>query len=334
VNAALVGPLHGEDGGSGPGGSGPGGSGNGALASAEGRRIDESVSSRPAAGLLPFIAHYSGYRQAGLAPARHRGLPSPFMTLIFTLDEPMAITVHPDPRQAPGAYETLIGGLHTAPALIVHDGRQSGIQVGLSPLGARALLGLPAGELADIDLDVGELLGPLAREIRERVHAESTWPARFAVLDRMLLSRISAGDSGHPIGGVPVAGQAVSAEVGFAWRRLLRSGGTVRIRDLVTATGWSDRQLRSRFRIETGLSPKTAARVIRFHRARRLLRRGVTGQAAPSLADLAAECGYYDQAHLAREFRELAGCPPTQWLAEEFRIVQARPGGGMAGSPS
>jgi AraC-like DNA-binding protein len=41
------------------------------------------------------------------------------------------------------------------------------------------------------------------------------------------------------------------------------------------------------------------------------------------LADLAADCGYYDQAHLAREFRDLAGCPPSQWLAEEFRNVQA-----------
>jgi len=41
------------------------------------------------------------------------------------------------------------------------------------------------------------------------------------------------------------------------------------------------------------------------------------------LADLAVECGYFDQAHLAREFRALAGCPPSQWIAEEFRNVQA-----------
>ena len=49
-----------------------------------------------------------------------------------------------------------------------------------------------------------------------------------------------------------------------------------------------------------------------------------TGEgAAATFATLAAECGYYDQAHLAREFRALAGCPPSQWLAEEFRNVQA-----------
>jgi AraC-like DNA-binding protein len=277
--------------------------------------IDESVRVRPAAALLPFVAHYSGYRQAAVAPATHRGLPSPFMTLIFTLNEPLEVAAHPDPRQAPGQYDTLIGGLHTTPALITHDGFQSGIQLGLSPLGARALLGRPAGELADTDLDAAELLGPFAREVREQLRAESTWPARFAVLDRMLLSRIPGGGRERSAG----------AEVGYAWRRLLRSGGRVSISDLAAATGWSDRHLRSRFRAETGLTPKAAARVIRFYRARLLLQRPASGP--PVLADLAAECGYYDQAHLAREFRALAGCAPTQWLADEFRFVQGTAAG-------
>jgi AraC-like DNA-binding protein len=47
------------------------------------------------------------------------------------------------------------------------------------------------------------------------------------------------------------------------------------------------------------------------------------GGTIASFASLAAECGFYDQAHLAREFRALAGCPPSQWLAEEFRFIQA-----------
>jgi AraC-like DNA-binding protein len=314
--------------------------------------VDESVRVRPAAALLPYVAHYSGYRQAGVGPASHRGLPSPFMTLIFTLDEPLAIAAHPDPGQAPGRYNALIGGLHTRPALVTHDGWQSGIQLGLSPLGARSLLGLPAGELAETDLDAADLLGPFAREIRERVRAESSWPARFAVLDRTLLSRIaSAGPvpSGSATSGPVISGSVISgpggAEVGYAWRRLLRSGGTVSVADLAAATGWSDRHLRSRFRAETGLTPKAAARVIRFHRARLLLQRRAGGPAAgragaaagpgqPVLADLAAECGYYDQAHLAREFRALAGCPPTRWLADEFRNIQAIGGGQGAGSQS
>ena len=60
-------------------------------------------------------------------------------------------------------------------------------------------------------------------------------------------------------------------------------------------------------------------------RAGRVIAQAAARPAGPKLADLAAECSYYDQAHLAREFRQLAGCPPSQWLAEEFRFVQAGP---------
>ena len=113
----------------------------------------------------------------------------------------------------------------------------------------------------------------------------------------------------------------VPAEVGWAWRQLLRTGGAVRVSDLAAGTGWSGRHLTSRFRAEIGLTPKAAARVVRFDRARKLLVTSVNTDYR--LADLAADCGYFDQAHLAREFRALAGCPPSQWLAEEFRNVQA-----------
>lgn len=57
------------------------------------------------------------------------GLPSPHLTLILTLDEPLTIAAHPDPRNAPGDYAALLGGLHTAPALIRVPGRQSGAGV-------------------------------------------------------------------------------------------------------------------------------------------------------------------------------------------------------------
>jgi AraC-like DNA-binding protein len=97
----------------------------------------------------------------------------------------------------------------------------------------------------------------------------------------------------------------------------------VSVADLAAETGWSARYLGAQFRAETGLSPKAGARVIRFDLARRHLLRRQPGGGRVVLADLAAECGYYDQAHLARDFRDLAGCPPSVLLAEEFRIVQA-----------
>src|SRR5262245_19299896 len=119
----------------------------------------EEIGAVPTAELRPYVAGYSGYRYAGIPPATHAGLPSPYLTLIFTLDDPLTIATHPDPGQPGGVYQTLAGGLHTSPALVIHDGRQSGIQVALSPLGARALLGLPAGELASIDVEASDVCG-------------------------------------------------------------------------------------------------------------------------------------------------------------------------------
>jgi AraC-like DNA-binding protein len=290
--------------------------------------VNEAVRVRPVAALRRYIAWYSGYRQAGVGPAVHRGMPSPYLTLIFTLDEPLTVAAHPDPAQRPGTFSTLAGGLHTSPAMITHDGWQLGIQVALSPLGARPLLGLPAGELASIDVPGSAVLGALAAEIRDRARAAGSWPARFAVVDDVLTAQLVR----HRDRGGAVAPD-VSPEVGLAWRELLRTGGRARIGGLTLETGWSARHLQGRLRTETGLTPKAAGRVIRFDRARRRMLRG--GLARPGglvLADLAAECGYYDQAHLDREFRALAGCSPSQWMAEEFRNVQAAFADGVPGS--
>ena len=209
--------------------------------------------------------------------------------------------------------------------MITHDGRQSGIQVALSPAGARPLLGRPAGELANTDVPAADVLGPVTAEITGRIRAVASWPERFAAIDQALLARLRAGSP---------PGRSLGPEVGFAWRELLRAGGGVSVSWLADETGWSERHLRSRFLAETGLSPKAAARVIRFHRARKLLqRRSADGTLARSgLAGLAADSGYYDQAHLAREFRALAGCAPSDWLAEEFRNVQAAADAAVPGS--
>ena len=160
------------------------------------------------------------------------------------------------------------------------------------------------------------------------------------MLDEILLRRSAAAPAAAAQCPGTLGPDAASPEVSWAWRHLLREGGALRMSELAAGTGWSGRHLTSRFRAEIGLTPKAAARVIRFDRTRKLLVRRLTGNAAAGnaaagnaaagyrlagfrLADLAADCGYFDQAHLAREFRALAGCPPSQWLAEEFRNVQA-----------
>src|SRR6266568_7529657 len=228
--------------------------------------VDEHCRYVPAEPLRRYVAWYTGYRQRGVPPATHRGLPSPYLTLIFTLDEPLTIVAHPDRGQPPGEFGTLLGGLHSVPALITHGGAQSGIQVALRPLGARALLGLPAGELADIDVPAEAVLGGACAELRDRVLFAAGWRERFAILDEILL-RLAA----SPGAASPAATGAVAPEVGWAWGQLLRSGGDLRVSELAAETGWSGRHLASRFRAEIGLTPKAAARVIRFDRARRRL---------------------------------------------------------------
>ena len=241
---------------------------------ADERVVDEHCRYVPREPLRRYVAGYTGYRQRGVPPARHRGLPSPYLTLIFTLDEPLTIAAHPDPGQPPGEYGTLLGGLHSVPALITHAGAQSGIQVALRPLGARALLGLPAGELAGLDVPAEAVLGGVCAELRDRVRAVAGWPERFAVLDEILLRRAAAAAAQCPGSLGP---DAASPEVSWAWRQLLREGGALRVSELAAGTGWSGRHLTSRFRAEIGLTPKAAARVIRFDRARKLLVRNLTG---------------------------------------------------------
>ena len=221
---------------------------------------------RPAGPLRAVVAEHHGYRQRDVPPARHIGLPSPWLTLIFTLDEPLHVTQHPDPRQAPGHYGALLGGLHTTPAVIEHGGAQSGIQLQVSPLGARALLGLPAGELAGLDC--------LPRTCS--AGSAPTWRSSCR----------------PPAPGTPGSGCSTSGwaglldpdraepppEVRRAWHVLRASGGTARIADVARAVGWSERHLAARFRTEIGLTPKAAAR-------RGPLRPGAPDAAADALGD-------------------------------------------------
>ncbi|TLS44991.1 AraC family transcriptional regulator [Streptomyces montanus] len=285
--------------------------------------VDEAVRAAPAPPLRGLVGWYSGYRQRGVPHAQHRGLPSPWLTLILTLDEPLSMAAHPDPGAAPGDYPTLLGGLHLTPALIDIPGRQSGIQVAISPLGARILLGLPAGELTGIDVHADDVLGAGVREVHDRLHDATDWAARFRVVDNWLLRRMSDHEGLRATSAVPIA---------HAWQRLLSAGGRLRVGKLAADIGFSERHLRNRFREEIGLTPKAAARVIRFDLARRRLATlphsrlrsiGGTLTGLPDLAGLAADHGYADQSHLDREFNALASCTPSAWLAQEFRNIQS-----------
>ncbi|MFI6519270.1 helix-turn-helix domain-containing protein [Spirillospora sp. NPDC050679] len=249
----------------------------------------------PHPALRPFLRSYEGYREDVAAPSRVRTLPSRTAVVIVNLGPPMYLEV-PGDRSRGASYGSFATGLYDGPGLYAHPGGQRGVQLDLTPLGAYTLLGVPQSELANSAARLTDLLGRTAAELVERLDAAPGWAARFALLDRFLLDRLERGPVPDP-------------EVARAWDLLSRDCGRVPVAELAAEVGWSRRHLACRFRAQVGLSPKVAARVLRFERAVGLLTGG-----EPVLSELALACGYYDQAHLNREFRALAGCTPTELL--------------------
>lgn len=259
----------------------------------------ESVGARPAPALARLVGRYVGYRIDGFPPGTHLGLPSASLTIVISLDAPTDIRTWHDGYTGTASFPALVGGLHTKPAEIVHDGRQYGVQLALTPAGSRALLGMPAGELGATVVALDEVF-PRTAELVDRLAATRGWRSRFAVLDEVLARRL-----GH-------APAQPEGPLAHAWDRIVGSGGQIRVAEVAREIGWSRRHLAERFRREYGVTPKEATRVTRFDRSRRLLER----PERPTLARVAAISGYADQSHLAREWNDLAGRPPSGWISD------------------
>ena len=256
---------------------------------------------RPAPALAHVVARYIGYRAVGFAPGVHRGLPSRHQTFIVGIGPAIDVVAQSDPRQTPGRYRAVLSGLQATPALIRHDGNQEGIAIELSPPGCRALFGVPSAALWNTTLELADLAGPAGVELWERLQGDAPWERRFAIVDEVLLRLLQGDDPVEPA-------------LRRCWGLVTASAGMLPVADLARTVGWSRQHLARRFAGEYGLTPKLAARVVRFERARRLLE---AAEPHRSIAEIAATCGYYDQAHLHRDVTALAGCPPGQLQAGE-----------------
>ncbi|QIG43398.1 AraC family transcriptional regulator [Nocardioides anomalus] len=244
--------------------------------------------------LAPYVTSLQAYDVPAGAPAVHRGLPDTSLTLVLGLGRPVDVGWADGTGRA--ARWSTVSGLHAGPAAIHQDGPQRGVSVGLTPAGARALLGVPAAALAGELLELADVAPDLA-DLPERVQGGSPVAVVVQALSAALARRGAVGPR---------------AEVGRALARLARGG---RVEEAAAEVGLSRRRLGTLVRDETGLTPKAYQRVARFSASRVLLGRR-------SLAEVAATCGYADQGHLAREWSALAGCPPSTWLREEFPFLQ------------
>lgn len=256
--------------------------------------------------LVPHVRAVHVYDVTHGAPGVHIGMPSTELTWVLPLDQPLAVAWDGDPDSLRTAW-TSVSGLHTRAAAVHHGHRQRGIQLALTPAGARALFGVPAAALAGQLLELSDVAPGLA-DLPERVAAVPTWAERVAILQEELLRSLHRVEEPAP-----------RREVARAMALLTRG---VQVADVADEVGYSRRRLSTLVREEVGLAPKSYQRLARFAGAHRRLRRAaVAGEV--SVARIAAASGYADQAHLAREWSGFAGCSPTEWLRKEFPIVQA-----------
>jgi AraC-like DNA-binding protein len=250
-----------------------------------------------------MVEAYCGYSERSLRPVARRGFVAARVVLVVGFGDPLLV-VDASGHDSGRRLSSFVAGPGAGVTHTEHAGAQDGVEVRLTPLGAYQLLGVPTGELADRVVGLDEVLGRAGARLSERLAEAVDWQTRFALLDTLFTRAAASG---------PRPDRSLVA----AWSRLERHQGDLVIGELIADTGWSRRRLAERFRAQTGLTPKSAARIMRFTHATDLL----TRPGHRSLASIAVSCGYYDQAHLNRDFRALAGCTPTEYLAAQLADV-------------
>jgi AraC-like DNA-binding protein len=192
---------------------------------------------------------------------------------------------------------TLFAGQLTEQLTLKPSGAVAVLGVRFRPYGAWSVLRIPQHHLTGMTLDVEEVDSGLARALR-RVRDETEDVMAAVPLVQKQLERW-------------IADRALDPRLAIATRAIVESDGLVSIENVAARVALTRRQLERRFLAEVGIAPKRLARITRFQRALRVLDEVDTrGRGALT----AAACGYADQAHFIREFRQLAGCSPSEHL--------------------
>lgn len=187
----------------------------------------------------------------------------------------------------------LFAGQLTRQLVLRPTGRIQVLGVRFHPHGAAALLRPPQGDLAGVTIGVDDLSPPLARALA-RVRDDAAGPR--AALGAVQSALTEAMDPSR-----------IDPRVAWVVAAIDRRRGLVSVDRLAAGAGLTRRHLERRFQDCVGMTPKRLARVVRFQRALGCLE-GPGG--ARGGAVTAGLCGYADQSHFIRDFRDLAGCPP------------------------
>jgi AraC-like DNA-binding protein len=242
-----------------------------------------------------------GYRHEQVGFASWLEPPRPQVTLMIDLEGEITA----DGASLPSAW---IGGLALQRTIVGVGPRYGAVDLKLSPLAARAILGMDLAALEGGCVSLEDALGAAGKRLADELRDAPDWDRRFDVLERWLVRRLTDGPRVDPF-------------VARAFTLLAASEGRLRVGPLCHELGVSPRHLTRCFSAQIGLAPKAVARQLRFAAVRHRLE-------APgdrSWTEIALAAGYFDQAHLIRDFRELAGITPTDFISRRI------PQGGLVG---
>lgn len=203
--------------------------------------------------------------------------------------------LHATPVMLPECF--LYGQLDTFRNVSTH-GRIRLLIAVLHPFGASALFRLPASELRNQILGCEDLFGPEARSLADAIAMSTGIEEKISVAERFLITRL---DTPH------AADRLITGVVSL----IHTHHGLIAMSRLTELSGLTERQLQRKFEAHIGIPPKRYAGIARMQYALKMLRKK---PADLSLAGVACDSGFFDQAHLIREMKNLSGLTPGQYL--------------------
>jgi AraC-like DNA-binding protein len=255
-------------------------------------------------GLRDFVVQWCGFEEWTPGVSRRRQVPVGFVPLIIDFLPSYGVAGANAPEDFRLRRFGFGAGVHDQFCLTESTGLARGMQIDFTPIGAWLLLRQPMSDMTNLVVGLDDLFGADGVRLVDRLADAPGWDARFDILEEFVLRRV-------------LGARPPSPGVTWAWRQLRRADGQVEIGRLAKELGCSRKHLVTQFHEQIGATPKTIARVMRFQHAVRLFN-AATVTHPVSGADVAMECGYFDQAHFIKDFRQLAGITPTEYLRQRI----------------
>jgi AraC-like DNA-binding protein len=267
---------------------------------------------RPRQPLARYIDYFGYWQRDSGEPHKSRALPRGAATIIVDVGGRQRVDFYAaDGRTRLDVSPAFIAGAGTASYVTQIDATQSVLTIHFRPAGALPFTGIPLGELENSCIGLADLWGHRGTALHEQLVAARTAAQRVALVESFLLSRMRRHDR-EPHRNVMAVLGAVEDDP------------SMRVSNARELAELSPKRLTAAFRAEVGLAPKAYLRVRRLQAA---LRRLDTGRARG--ATIAADLGYFDQAHFVREFRSFTAMTPTEysnrrsWLPSHVELAAA-----------